>query len=142
MTLFRVPKQWLYFLAGLMWSSVGVVLGTYAYDWLCVLPAKAILTWTLPGVFLASLIYFFGFSRLAKKNIHRIQNLPKNRPSLFCFQEWTSYPLIVFMISLGLYLRIHSPVPKPLLGSMYIGIGGGLFLSSIHYYFYLKNTYL
>ena len=142
MIIFPVPKQWLYLLSGLMWSGVGIVLGSYAYNWLCVLPPKSILAWTLPGIFLASLIYFFGFSRLAKQNIRRIQELPRNRPSLFSFQEWNSYPLIVFMISLGLYLRIYSPVPKPILGTIYLGIGGGLFSSSIHYYAYLKKNYL
>jgi hypothetical protein len=142
MKVFLVPKQWLYLLSGLMWSGVGIVLGSYAYDWLHILPGKAVLLWTLPGIILACLIYFFGFSRLAKQNIRRIQELPENRPSLFCFQKWSSYPLIVFMISLGLYLRIYSPVPKPILGTMYIGIGGGLFSSSIHYYAYLKKNYL
>jgi hypothetical protein len=38
------------------------------------------------------------------------------------------------MISLGIYLRVYSPIPKPALAIFYIGIGGSLFLSSLHYY--------
>jgi hypothetical protein len=88
----------------------------------------------LPGSFLAGLIYFFGFSGLAHKNSLRIQNLSFERPCLFAFQEWHSYPLILFMIALGITLRKYTPIPKPLLGILYIGIGGGLGLASIHYY--------
>jgi hypothetical protein len=38
------------------------------------------------------------------------------------------------MIGLGITLRNITPIPKPLLGIMYLGIGGGLGLSSLVYY--------
>jgi hypothetical protein len=38
------------------------------------------------------------------------------------------------MIALGITLREYTPIPKPLLGILYIGIGGGLGLASFHYY--------
>lgn len=38
------------------------------------------------------------------------------------------------MISLGIYLRIYSPFPKPLLAILYLGIGGGLLSASLHYF--------
>jgi len=31
-------------------------------------------------------------------------------------------------------LRVYSPIPKPLLAILYLGIGFSLFASSIHYY--------
>ncbi|MBU0510786.1 MAG: hypothetical protein KJ638_03670 [Chloroflexi bacterium] len=37
------------------------------------------------------------------------------------------------MIAMGITLR-HSPIPKHLPAVLYIGIGGGLFLSSLFYY--------
>jgi hypothetical protein len=73
-----------------------------------------------------------GFSLLAKKNIQRIQRLP-DKTCVFAFQEWTSYPLIAVMITMGILLR-HSSIPKTLLAPMYIGIGGGLIIASLHYY--------
>jgi len=88
----------------------------------------------IPGLILALIIYQFGFSNLAKKNSRRIQNIPVEKPCIFDFQEWHSYPLVLFMIGLGITLRNFSPIPKPLLGIMYIGIGGGLGLSSLVYY--------
>ncbi len=38
------------------------------------------------------------------------------------------------ILALGIYLRLFSPIPKPYLAILYIGIGGGLFLSSLHYF--------
>jgi hypothetical protein len=37
------------------------------------------------------------------------------------------------MITMGILLR-HSSIPKTLLAPMYIGIGGGLIIASLHYY--------
>lgn len=71
---------------------------------------------------------------MALKNVRRINAYQRERVCLFAFQRWTSYPLILFMVSLGLYLRIYSPIPKTYLAFLYIGLGGGLFLSSLHYY--------
>jgi hypothetical protein len=139
---FPVKKPWLHLCAGLMWTSVGLMLGSYAYDWLTSLNWRAMLFFSTVGVILSVLIYLFGFSRLAKNNIQRIEEISADRPSLFRFQRWTSYPMVIFFISLGIYLRKFSPVPKPLLGSMYIGIGGGLFSSSVHYYLHLWKEHV
>jgi hypothetical protein len=43
------------------------------------------------------------------------------------------------MIALGLYLRVYSPIPKPLLAVLYLGIGGGLFFASLHYFVNVIN---
>jgi hypothetical protein len=43
------------------------------------------------------------------------------------------------MISLGIFLREYSPIPKPVLAILYLAIGGGLFLSSFLYYKHLAN---
>lgn len=92
---------------------------------------------TFAGVLLASAIFYFGFSKLAKKNIQRITDMAGDKICLFAFQEWTSYPLVVVMIGMGISLRNFLPIPKPYLAIAYIVIGGGLFLSSLCYYKYL-----
>ena len=117
-----------------MWTCVGIFLISLAWDWIFNPSVEKRWIYWLPGLFLAGLIYYFGFSRLARKNSHRIQNLSAEKPCLFAFQEWHSYPLVLFMIALGITLRKYTPIPKPLLGILYIGIGGGLGLASIHYY--------
>jgi hypothetical protein len=128
------PKTWLYLTAGLMWSAVGIWLSYLAYGWLRPVAWLLALGLTTVGVLLALTIYAFGFSGFAKRNITRISVLPTERPCVFAFQSWSSYPLVVVMISLGIFLRKYSPMPKPYLAAMYIGIGGSLFLASFHYY--------
>ena len=129
-----VPKNWLLLTAGLMWTAVGSYLISLTVDWIFGPTVKSPWMFWLPGFGLAYLIYRFGFSKLAGKNSLRINNLPVEKPCLFAFQAWHSYPLILFMIGLGIILRGYTPIPKPLLGTMYIGIGGGIGLASFLYY--------
>ena len=108
-----------------MWSGVGLMLCNLAYGWLRPVAFPQVLWMTLAGALLASAIYYFGFSKLAKKNIRRITAMAGDKVCIFAFQEWTSYPLVVVMIGLGLSLRNLLPIPKPYLAVLYIGIGGG-----------------
>jgi hypothetical protein len=132
-------KFWLQLLAGLVWSGVGLMLFMISWRWLAEvdLPIEALEI--LAGLALAGGIYAWGFSKLAGKNIRRIEALPAQKPCLFAFQAWTSYPLVAVMIAMGIYLRVYSSFPHPVLAITYIGIGGGLFGSSLHYYAHLFN---
>jgi hypothetical protein len=127
-----VSKYWLIALAGLTWSTVGIILCRLAYIWLAVVPWS----WSLPlgtiSIISAIAAYRYGFSGIAIKNISRLCLL-SDKSCLFSFQAWKSYLLIVFMIILGITLR-HSPLPKHYLAIIYMTIGGALFLSSFHYY--------
>jgi hypothetical protein len=127
-------KRWLLLLAGLMWSGVGLMLCNLAYGWLKPVEVGEAMWKALAGILLALAIYRFGFSKFADKNIRRIDNYVNDKVCIFAFQEWTSYPLVVVMVSMGIGLRKFSPIPKPWLAIMYIGIGGSLFLASFHYY--------
>jgi hypothetical protein len=129
-----VEKRWLQLAAGLMWSGVGIMLVAFAGRWLKLLSWTTLALILLGGLALGTAIYFLGFSKLARKNIHRIDAIEKVRVCIFAFQEWKTYPLVLFMIGLGIYLRVYSPFPKPLLAIMYLGLGFSLFASSIHYY--------
>src|SRR5574340_480598 len=122
-----VGKVWLYVTAGIVWLGVGIMLMGFAAGWLRLTASP---TWyVIAGVTLASGIYLLGFSKLAKKNIQRIQSMAATRVCVFAFQGWRSYPLVAFMVSLGIYLRRYSAVPKPMLAVVYLGIGGGLLSS-------------
>ena len=129
-----VGKIWLHLFAGFVWFSVGVMLISFAASWLKPVAFFTMLLLVLAGLSLAALIYRFGFSKLAKKNIKRINGLNGEKVCLFAFQSWTSYPLVLFMVFLGIYLRVYSPYPKPLLAILYLGLGGGLLSSSMHYF--------
>lgn len=132
-------KIWLFLLAGALWLGVGVMLTVIAAGWLKPLAVASALLVAAAGLVLAALIYFFGFSRLARKNIQRISAYAREKVCLFAFQGWKSYPLVAFMVFLGIYLRVYSPIPKPALAILYFGLGGGLFSSGSLYFFHILN---
>ncbi|MDX9993021.1 MAG: hypothetical protein RBS68_13360 [Anaerolineales bacterium] len=131
------PKAWLIALAGLLWFGVGLMLDGFALRWFRLSELSVAALFALMGLLLAAAIYRFGFSKLAEKNIRRIRGLAGEKACLFAFQAWSSYPLVAVMISMGIYLRVYSPIPKPLLASGYLGIGTALFSASLHYFAHL-----
>jgi len=135
----KVHKNILILISGLLWTAVGVFLLRLAIGWLLVLPYSEVIIIGLLGMFLGSIIAYFGFSRIALKNIIRINKYQK-KVCIWAFQKWTSYFLIAFMMSLGIFLRNASFISKPILILIYMGIGIGLFLSSfLNYQFLLKS---
>ncbi len=128
-----IKRDWLLIISGILWSGVGILLNSFAGRWLSAYSRFEITESILIGSILGVLIAFFGFKRVARKNIRRILNL-REKTCPFAFQEWKSYVLIIFMMSLGIYLRHTALIPKLYLSMMYIGIGSALFLSSFFYY--------
>jgi hypothetical protein len=77
-------------------------------------------------------VYRYGFSRIALKNIDRIEDKP-NVTCLFAFLSWKSYLLILVMMMLGYTIR-HSHLPIVIPAMIYAGVGTGLALASGLYY--------
>jgi hypothetical protein len=69
--------------------------------------------------------------KIVDKNLGRILSMEGKRCA-FSFLTWKSYVMVALMIAMGAVLR-HSPIPKPYLAMLYIGIGLALVLSSIRY---------
>ena len=130
-----VSKNWLLFTAGILWTAVGLFLCLLALHWLGTAVSQGSILYALAGVILAGIVYLFGFSRIARKNIDRVCQYP-DKVCFFAFQEWKSYLIISVMAPLGILLR-HSALPRQYLAVIYITIGLALFLSSLHYYFRL-----
>ncbi len=132
----RVHKNILILIAGVLWSGVGILLNFFASRWYHILSQNELIIAIIVGVLLGTAISYFGFSGLAQKNIDRI-NLYKNKVCMWAFQKWQSYILIIFMISLGIFMRTSGFVPKIILTPLYIGIGFALFTASFKYYIFL-----
>jgi hypothetical protein len=125
-------KSWLIAIAGLMWTGVGVMLCRFAYAWLAVINRGMATSLGVVGVVMALVAYYFGFSKIAQKNIKRLCLLTEST-CVFAFQTWKGYLIIGLMITLGAVLR-NSAIPKQYLAIVYTTIGGAIFLSSFHYY--------
>ena len=127
-----VRRRWLVFAAGVEWSAVGVGLMAVACYWLC--PS----TWPLRialvalSVALGVAMYFLALSRLARKNLKRIDCKPEV-VCLFAFQAKRVYFLIPFMMAMGYAIR-HSSIPKELAAVVYFTMGLALILGSCLYF--------
>ncbi len=127
-----LPKRWLLVLAGCMWTGVGVMLLTYAINWLSdPLSGITILLGAL-GVLISIIANRLQFSKLATKNIERILIL-NEKACLFAFQAWKGYLIIFVMITGGILLR-SSAIPRPYLAVAYTSVGGALLQASLIYY--------
>lgn len=128
-----VPKKYLLLVSGLMWSGVGLMLIALATRWLLnlnvVYPYLLIIAGIIPGILVAR----FGFSQIVNENILRIEAMEATA-SVFAFQAWHSYVLIVIMMSLGMYVRHSGLIPMLLKTPGYYTIGTALSLSSVRYY--------
>lgn len=126
-----VAKSVLLFLAGLSWFCVGTMLLVLAYFWLSDAHRAPGLMYFGFGAAAALLIHYFGFQKIAGKNINRIL-LKSGRQCIFSFFSWKSYIIIVVMVMMGKLFR-NSSIPKPYLAILYTAIGLALILSSLKY---------
>lgn len=129
-----VEKKYLLIISGIMWSGVGIFLSSMAIKWIFRNDFDYKIIYFFLGFLLGFLIHRFGFSLVAKKNIQRIILRTKTKVCLFSFQKWSGYAIIIFMMSLGIFMRKTPYISKNLLSILYLGIGSGLFFSSIKYY--------
>lgn len=133
-----INKKYLYILAGIAWFIVGIFLVIRGYIWLFgnadikSFSMQVNILFFLLGLFFGAIIAWFGFSKIANKNVKRINKMEGKR-CFFSFIAWKSYILILFMVLLGITLR-HSPLNKAYLAIIYISIGSALFLASFIYF--------
>lgn len=130
---------WLELASGMVWLGVGLMLMSFASSWLRVDIDLTRYIFLASGILLAAGTYYFGFSKLARKNIMRVEGLRGEKVCFFAFQTWKNYPLVAFMVALGVYLRMYSPIPKPVLAILYLGIGGGLLAASLLYFMHIAQ---
>ena len=126
-----VNKRVLLFLAGFMWFGVGTMLLFLSFSWLKAFQVHDSFLVGGMGVAVALVVHHFGFLKIVDKNLSRILPMEGTK-CIFSFITWKSYIIVAVMVAMGALLR-HSPIPKPYLSMLYIGIGLALILSSVRY---------
>ena len=134
-----LSKRWLLLIAGLIWCGVGILLNSYAFEWFAMVSMGSWILLGAIGGIIGVGFYTFIFAKFSDKNIVRISEYQQERICIFAFQRWTSYPLVIVMIALGIFLRKYSPIPKPYLAPLYFGIGGALFIAGLKYFWSATN---
>lgn len=127
-----VNKRYLVILSGSVWIGVGIMLNSFAVNWLIDYTKPGALIFAAGGFVLSLVIHHFGFLRIVDKNLGRISKMQGKRCA-FSFMTWKSYILVAVMVTMGILLR-HSRIPRQYLSVIYIGIGLALILSSVRYF--------
>lgn len=115
-------------LGGLVWSAVGLLLLGMGGTWLAAASGLVRLELALPAAVVAVLAWRFGLSRVAERNLRRLQEGPE-RACVFGFQPPRSWLIVALMITMGSLLR-HSALPRLWLAPVYLSMGGALLMSS------------
>jgi hypothetical protein len=127
-----IQRHWLFLIAGLAWTLVGFLLCGRAVGWLLALPLGTEMPLISASILIAGTGYYFGFSKVVKKNIARIYALPERAP-FYAFTAPRGYILITIMVTTGVTLR-NSALPKVYLTIPYLAMGCVLLIGSVRFY--------
>ena len=109
----------------LVWSIVGLFLIARAEDILLLFGQW----WIFPlAALIGTIKSFYVLDKMAKKNIDRTLSL-KEGACIGGVYSWRTWGLVVFMILLGVALRLLA-VPPSIIGFIYLTVGWALFWSS------------
>lgn len=136
-----VHVRYLFLASGLLWSFAGLFLNRLPIGWMLHGNYSYKFLYIITGVLIGLLIHIFGFNKVANKNIARIEAKGEGKACIFSFMSISSYLIVIFMMSLGIFMRNIGYIPKNLLSILYLGIGTGLFLSSFKYYIRFFKTF-
>ncbi len=112
-------------LAAILWTVIGCFLVGRGFNWIY---AADLAPLVFPAILLGFLKSHFILDKTALKSIQRILLLEDGTcmGAVYSKKTWL---LVLAMMGMGALLR-QSPVPKPLLGILYITVGWALFWSS------------
>ena len=131
----KLPKRYLLFIAGVVWTFAGGMLLTKGIGLLSAeihyLLIKLVIA-TVGGI----AFYLLLFSKISLKHAKRILGLKHEFPCLFSFFNFSSYGLMAVMISGGILIRKTGILSPEYLPVFYITMGIPLFLSAIRFYNY------
>ena len=113
------------FAAPFLWTAVGCVLMVRGFAWLD--PGRGRLL-VLVALFAGTLKSLLVLDRVAARAVGRIGRFG-DRTCLGAVYSWRTWLLVLGMIAAGALLR-RSPLPGPLLGTLYLAVGWSLCLSS------------
>lgn len=130
-----IRRRYLFLIAGILWSSVGVILSTVGIYWIFPVRHPVILL-LMPLAFIVGVIKGrFILYKIAVKSSERIYSHPEKA----CFGSvfsWSTWLTVILMVSVGQILRrfIIPIYDRDFLGLVYAIIGLALFTASFVYW--------
>ena len=124
----HVHKNTLILIAGIVWAIAGfniVRIGLVAY--------QGNFTWwrVLLSVAVYAVFQIFIFGKMVGKHTNRILQYEEERQNFFRFFDTKSYLIMVFMMTLGIGLRVSGVVPNGFIAYFYTGLGASLLTAGV-----------
>lgn len=130
-----VSKRIHYLTNGLIWFLAGINLIRIAIGWYREYDNLEIIIGSSVTLFLGIVISQTRFKIIAGKFNKHIQGLP-DKSWFFVFQRVRHYFLLIFMMFLGIFLKLYSGLNNYSLALIYTTMGTTLVLTS--YYFFIQ----
>ncbi|MGM0574275.1 MAG: hypothetical protein ACQEXJ_00890 [Myxococcota bacterium] len=118
--------------AALTWTAVAAGLGAAGARWALGASTGGAALALAAGLVLGGLKGHFVIRRVARRLRDRILDRGDGK-CVGGFFPWRSWLLVGGMMGLGLVLRL-SPIPRPVLGAVYVGLGAALAMGSVVYW--------
>ena len=128
---FHVKKRTLLAIAGIVWIIAGINVsrvGIIAYLLMGKISIHPFLSLLVFAVFGAM------FFQMSKKHLSRIRLYKERTRPFWHFFDLKSYLIMVFMMSLGIWLRSSSLVSSEFIAVFYTGLGFALILAGISFW--------
>lgn len=136
MKYFSVSKRTLFFVGGIVWIIAAIRVFLIGKDSLIEAKNPNYIINLIIGIVTLFIFFVFIFSKLSVKHAKRIITNELQRRCPFAFFDVKSYVIMIFMISLSIYLKSLNIINLNYLGSFYVGIAIALFLGGV---LYIKN---
>ena len=135
MSRFRIKKQPLIAVAGIVWLLAGLnvaILGVRA-----AIDLRGLAAFVLPALAGGAVAFFCAFhsmfSKLVQKNAQRIADLEGERHHVVRFFDRKSYMMMAIMMSFGIGMRAAGFFPDWFIAFFYTGLGLALALAGANY---------
>lgn len=124
-TKFRVKRNTLLLIAGLVWMAAGVnILRIGVVEWGGHWHWPLVESLTAAVVF--GLFFRFVFSKMVNKHSRRIRGYQAEQIPVYRFFDGKSYLIMACMITFGIVLRASHLLPPLFIGVFYTGLGASL----------------
>lgn len=133
-----IKNKYLLILAGIFWILAGInidKIGFQAYK------SHITLFNILISIIIFIIFYCIIFNKLVLKHTNRIISSKIEKQKFYKFFDLKSYFIMIFMIVLGIVIRILNLLSDTYIGVFYSGLGTALFLSGIKFIINYRKVY-
>ena len=127
MTLFKMKRENLIIVAGVVWLLAGVNVALIGLR--SVVEMSGVVVALVVGAVAAFLAFHAMFGRIVLKNAQRIRGLDGECLSFLHFLDLKGYLIMAFMMSFGFGLRLTGLIPTWFFAFFYTGLGSALALA-------------